>query len=190
MFKQLTLSLLALLLLLPGASLVAAEAAGTPAAKASQKPQPLHPKVFQFTDRSGETIELLISERGIKLLTPKGKSAILMFYIYSGTPCRHELQLFSKLAPEYKDLAFITFELKGLKADAFPAFENELGIKGLHMIDSAQALPFAQFLAKLIRWPGSVPLIIAIDKKGEVKHMQLGAMNEEELKKLIATLNG
>jgi hypothetical protein len=160
----------------------------SPDTQAKEQNKILKPKVYRFTDRSGQIVELLVYEQGIKLLAPKEKAAILMFYIYTGSPCRHELQLFSKLAPNHKDLTFVTFELKGLKPDGFPAFEKELGIKGLHMIDSAQARPFAQFIAQITGWTGAVPLIIALDKKGNVQHMQLGAMNEEQLKKLFAAL--
>ena len=160
----------------------------SPDTQAKEQNKILKPKVYRFTDRSGQIVELLVYEQGIKLLTPKEKAAILMFYIYTGSPCRHELQLFSKLAPNHKDLAFVTFELKGLKPDQLRDFEKELGLKGLHMIDSAQAVPFAQYIAQLIQWPGSVPLIIAVNGKGEVKHMQLGAMNEEELRKLAELL--
>ena len=159
------------------------------AAPAAQEQQVLNPKVFEFTDTHGQKIEILVSEKGIKLLNFKGKSAVLMFYIYSGTPCRNELQLFSKLKPELKDTEFVAFELKGLKPDQLKDFEKELKLKGLHLIDTAQAMPFAQFIAQLIKWPGSVPLIIAVTKEGEVKHMQLGAMNEEQVRKLAAELN-
>jgi peroxiredoxin len=162
----------------------------TPPATQASQPQEktLKPKVYRFEDRNGQTIELLVHEQGIKLLAPKGKAALLMFYIHTGSPCRHELQLFSRLAPQYKDLAIITFELKGLAPEGFPTFEKELGIKGLHMIDSTQARPFAQFLAQITGWTGAVPLIIAIDKEGHVKHMQLGAMDEAQLKKLLSAL--
>ena len=185
MFKRLMITSVAAAALLLGSPLSAAEASGTPA----KEQQVLNPKVFEFTDTDGQKIEILISEKGIKLLNPKEKNAVLMFYIYSGTPCRNELQLFTKLKPELKDLEFVTFELKGLKPDQLREFEKELNLKGLRMVDSAQALPFAKFIAQLIQWPGSVPLIIAVTKNGEVKHMQLGAMKEDEIKKLAETLD-
>ena len=168
MFKRLMITSVAAAALLLGSPLSAAEASGTPA----KEQQVLNPKVFEFTDTDGQKIEILISEKGIKLLNPKEKNAVLMFYIYSGTPCRNELQLFTKLKP-----------------DQLREFEKELNLKGLRMVDSAQALPFAKFIAQLIQWPGSVPLIIAVTKNGEVRHMQLGAMKEDEIKKLAETLS-
>jgi len=185
MFKRTIVTSITAAVLLLSAPLNAEEtAAKTPAAQ-----QVLKPKVFEFTDTAGKKIEILVSEQGIKLLNFEDKNAILIFYINSGTPCRNELQLFTKLKPELKNLEFVTFELKGLKPDQLKAFEKELKLKDLHMIDTAQAMPFAQFIARLIKWPGSVPLIIAVTKKGEVKHMQLGAMKEDEIKKLAEALD-
>jgi peroxiredoxin len=187
MFNRLILPILGAALLATS-GLGAAEAAVKPAAQSTQEQKTLHPKVFQFTDIAGRNVELLVSDQGIKLLSPKDKAAVLMFYIHSGTPCRKELQLFTKLKPDLKDLEFVTFELKGFKPEELKAFEKELKLKGLYMIDSAQALPFAKFIAQLTNWPGSVPFIIGINKKGEVKYMQLGALNEEQLKKLVEAL--
>ena len=159
-----------------------------PAAQAQAQQQAFQGRSFTFTDTRGQKIELAVTDKGIEFPTLKDKNVIMIFYIYTGTPCRNELKLFSKLKPELKDLEFVTFELKGLSPEKLKEFEKELGLKGLHMIDSAQAIPFAQYIAKLIQWPGSVPLIIAVTKDGQVKHMQLGAMSEEEIKKLAELL--
>ena len=188
MFKRLVLSSVALAALLLASPLSAGESNTTTPQAAPAKQQPIKPLVFEFTDSHGQKVALLISERGIKMLDPKGKNAILMFFIYSGTPCRNELQLFTKLKPELKDLEFVAFELKGLNPDQLKNFEKELNLKGIHLIDTAQAMPFAQFIAKLTKWQGSVPLIIAIDKKGDVKYMQLGALKEDQIKGLAAKL--
>jgi peroxiredoxin len=153
------------------------------------KEQAFQGRTFHFTDTNGAKIDVAVTDKGISLPTLQGKNAVMIFYIYSGTPCRNELKLFTKLKPELKDLEFVTFELKGLSPEKLKAFEKELGLKGLHMIDSAQAVPFAQYMAQLLQWPGSVPLIIAVTKTGEVKHMQLGAMNEEQVRKLAEMLN-
>jgi len=188
MLTRLILSSLAIGALLFISPVSAAESNATAAKASPARQQPIKPLVFEFTDSHNQKVALLISERGIKMLDPKGKSAILMFFIYSGTPCRNELQLFTRLKPRFKDLEFVAFELKGLKPDQLREFEKELKLKGVHLIDTTQAMPFAQFIAKLTKWQGSVPLLIAIDKKGNVKLMQLGAMSEDQLKKLAETL--
>ena len=181
MLRQLIPAALAAALLLSPAALSAEE-------KAPSAQEKFQGRSFTFTDTAGTKVQVDITNEGIKIPSLPGKNAVMIFYIHSGTPCRNELQLFTKLKPELKDLEFVTFELKGLKPDQLRDFEKELGLKGLHMIDSAQAVPFAQYIAQLIQWPGSVPLIIAVNGKGEVKHMQLGAMNEEELRKLAELL--
>ena len=56
------------------------------------------------------------------------------------------------------------------------------------MIDTKQALPFANYIASRARWQGSVPLLIVTDKNGTVKHMQLGAMSEDEVESILKKL--
>ena len=164
------------LLLLSAGALYAGEAADTTAS--AQAPEKLQ---FTFTDTHGQTFHLVPTDKGLSYPEFKGKKVFTIFYIYSGTPCRNELQTITKLKPKLPDMEFVAFELKGLKPDQLKAFEKELKLKGIHMVDTAQAMPFAQFIAKAAQWKGSVPLIILSNGQGEVKHMQLGAMSAQEI---------
>lgn len=143
---------------------------------------------FNFTTTSGEKIEVIDIATGLKFPSLKDKNVITMFYIYSGKPCRNELKLFSKIKTKYSDLEFVTFELKGLSPKELKDFKKELNLEGLHMIDKEQALSFASYIASRTGWKGPVPLLIVTDKKGAVKHTQLGAMNEEEINTLLKKL--
>ncbi len=143
---------------------------------------------FNFTTIEEKMIKIIETEEGFIFPTLKDKNVIIMFYIYSGKPCRNELELFTKIKAKYSDLEFVTFELKGLTPEKLKMFQNELSLKGLHMIDTQQALPFAKYISKRIQWQGSVPLLIVADKSGKVKHMQLGAMNEEETENILKKL--
>jgi peroxiredoxin len=136
---------------------------------------------FAFTDTHGQTFHILPGQKGLSYPEFKGKKVFAMFFIYSGTPCRNELQTLTRLKPKLKGMEVVAFELKGLKPDQLKAFEKELNLKGIHLVDTAQAMPFAQFIARAAGWKGSVPLIILSDEKGEVKHMQLGAMSAEQI---------
>ena len=162
-------------------------AAKTGTAQASQA-QSAKATSFNFTTIEGKKIEIIETENGFRFPTLKDKNIIMMFYIYSGKPCRNELKLFSKIKKSHADLEFVTFELKGLTPDKLKAFEKELDLKDLQMIDTQQALPFANYMSQRAQWQGSVPLLIITDKKGAVKHMQLGALNEEEIEKILKEL--
>jgi peroxiredoxin len=155
----------------------AAEAQADPAADTAQK-QALQ---FSFSDTHGQTFHIVPGQKGLSYPEFKGKKVFAMFFIYSGTPCRNELRILTKLKPKLADMEIVAFELKGLKPDQLKAFEKELTLQGIHLVDTAQALPFANFIARAAQWKGSVPLIILSDKNGEVKHMQLGAMTEKEI---------
>ncbi len=162
-------------------------AAKTGTTQASQAQSAEAPS-FDFTTTEGKKIEIIETEDGFRFPTLKDKNVIMMFYIYSGKPCRNELKLFTKIKKSHADLEFVTFELKGLNPEELKAFEKELALKDLQMIDTQQALPFANYISQRAQWQGSVPLLIITDKKGRVKHMQLGAMNEEEIEKILKEL--
>ncbi len=166
---------------------ISTTAAKTATQQASQA-QPVEAPSFDFTTIEGKKIEIIEAENGFRFPTLKDKNIIMMFYIYSGKPCRDELKLFTKIKKSHADLEFVTFELKGLTPKELKTFEKELALKDLQMIDTQQALPFANYISQRAQWQGSVPLLIITDKKGGVKHMQLGAMNEEETEKILKEL--
>ncbi|ADV46168.1 TlpA family protein disulfide reductase [Nitratifractor salsuginis] len=177
--RKILLSLL--IALISGINGVAAE---TSPASATQ-PAPQSPQTqklqFTFTDTHGQIFHIIPGPKGLNYPEFKGKKVFAMFFINSGTPCRNELQTLTQLKPKLKDMEVVAFELKGLKPDQLKAFEKELSLQGIHLVDTAQALPFANFIARVAGWKGSVPLIILSDKNGEVKHMQLGAMTAKEI---------
>jgi hypothetical protein len=165
--------------------------AQSPEANATTAAQPAAPKVlsFDFTDTHATKIRVEETPDGLRYTTLPGKNVINMFYIYSGTPCRNELKMFSeKILPKHPDLAIVTYELKGLSPEKLKAFEAELGLKGIHLINTQQAMPFADYIARRIRWQGSVPLLIVSNKNGTVKHMQLGAMSAEQTEAILKKL--
>ena len=143
---------------------------------------------FNFTTSEEKKINIIEIKDGLEFSTLKDKNVIVLFYIYSGEPCRNQLKLFSKIRTEHADLEFVTFELKGLSPDKLKDFQKELSLKDLHMIDTEQALPFANYIAQRMRWQGPVPLLIVADKSGIIQHAQLGAMNEEEINSLLKKL--
>ncbi len=143
---------------------------------------------FSFTTLEEKKINIIGIEDGLEFSTLKDKNVIVLFYIYSGEPCRNQLKLFSKIRTKHSDLEFVTFELKGLSSDKLKNFQKELSLKDLHMINTEQALPFASYIAQRMGWKGPVPLLIVLNKSGLIKHAQLGAMNEEEINNLLKKL--
>ena len=145
---------------------------------------------FSFTDTEGQSFHIVPGSKGLSYPEFKDKAVFAMFFIHTGTPCRNELQLLSKLKSKMPEMEVVAFELKGLKPDGLKAFEKELKLRGIHLVDTAQAMPFARFIARVASWQGSVPLIILTDKKGAVVHMQLGAMTKKEIKAYYKKIGG
>jgi hypothetical protein len=188
MLRKIAIALLGLMIFAGVSAINAAETGSDTKNSVSKISEVSKRPTFSFTDTAGSKIEIVETRDGLSFPTLKNKNVIVLFYLYSGTPCRNELKLFSAFREKSENIEFVTFELKGLKKDQLKDFEKELGISGLHMIDMTQAMPFVEYIARRIGWRGSVPLIIAVDGKGSAKLTQLGALSGEELENLAKKL--
>jgi len=146
-------------------------------------------QVLKFTleDVSGKKVEIEQTNDGLKYNNFKDKNVILFFYLYDGAPCQGQLETFKQVAKDKKDLEIVTIELKGLDKDALAKYAKEKGLN-FHMITGKSAGDFVNYIAYRAKWRGTVPFIIITDKTGAVKHIQIGAMNKEQLESKLSAL--
>ena len=57
------------------------------------------------------------------------------------------------------------------------------------MVTGKSAMNFVNYIAQRAQWRGTVPFIIITNKKGVAKHIQIGAMNKEQLNKVLDSIN-
>jgi peroxiredoxin len=143
---------------------------------------------FNLEDIAGNKIEIAQTNDGLEYKSFKDKNTILFFYLYDGAPCQGQLATFKEIAKDKKDLEIVTIELKGLDKDALAKYTKEKGLD-FHMVTGKSAMDFVNYIAYRAKWRGTVPFIIVTDKKGAVKHIQIGAMNKEQLNKVLDSLN-
>jgi peroxiredoxin len=143
---------------------------------------------FTLEDVAGNKIEIEQTNSGLKYKNFKNKNVILFFYLYSGAPCQGELETFKKVAKDKKDLEIVTIELKGLDKKALAEYAKKKDLN-FHMITGKSAKNFVNYIAYRAKWKGTVPFIIITDKKGAVQHIQIGAMNKEQLNSILSKLN-
>jgi len=142
---------------------------------------------FTLEDVSGKKIEIEQTNDGLKYNNFKDKNVILFFYLYDGAPCQGQLATFKDVAKDKKDLEIVTVELKGLNKEQLAKYAKDKGLN-FNMVTGKSANNFVNYIAYRAKWKGTVPFIIITDKKGAVKHIQIGAMNKEQLESKLSTL--
>ena len=145
---------------------------------------------FTLEDVNGNKIEIEQTDDGLKYNSLKDKNVILFFYLNDGAPCQGELKTFNEFVKDKKDIEIVTIELKGLDKEALKKYQQERNIEKFHNIVGKSAGDFVNYIAYRARWQGTVPFIIITDKKGAVKHIQIGAMNKAQLEDIYKKLNG
>jgi len=156
----------------------------------SNKTTQTEKQAMQFTlnDTAGNKIEIADTKDGLDYKNFKDKNVILFFYLYDGAPCQGQLATFKEVAKDKKDLEIVTIELKGLDKDGLAKYAKEKALD-FHMVTGKSAMNFVNYIAQRAQWRGTVPFIIITNKKGVAKHIQIGAMNKEQLNKVLDSIN-
>jgi len=142
---------------------------------------------FAFEDTAGSKIEVTQTNDGLKY-SFGDKNVILFFYLYDGAPCQGQLETFKEFIKDKKDLEIVTVELKGLDKEGLAKYAKEKNLN-FHMVTGKSAGEFVNYIAYRAKWQGTVPFIIITNKASAVKHIQIGAMNKEQLQNAYDKLN-
>jgi peroxiredoxin len=159
-------------------------ASGSTAANSTPSVEKNEALSFKFKDINGFDIKISETKNGIKFDTIKDKDVILFFYIYDGAPCQKELKIFQEYTQENSNVDVVAVELKGLDREQLKEYAKKKGVT-YHMVTGKDASRFVQYIAYRASWKGMVPFILIVDKSGNVKHIQVGAMSKDEIDKII-----
>jgi len=139
---------------------------------------------FNFKAVDGTEIKVQEMKNGLKYLNFPDKNVILFLYIYDGAPCQKELEIFKKYKEQNKDVEIIAVELKGLDKDKLLKYSQDKKLNFYNVVGK-DAMNFVQYIAYRAQWQGTVPFIIITDKNGEVKYINVGLMNKDQLDKVL-----
>jgi thiol-disulfide isomerase/thioredoxin len=143
---------------------------------------------FTLYDIDGKSIEVLDIKEGLKFVGHDNAVFLIMFG-HNCPPCKVEIPILKYLAQNYKGkLSIIALEVQGYSSDELKKFRDEYEIN-YTLISGKENSNFVGHVAQRAGWKGAIPLLIAIDKKGEVQYLHAGPIKTSKLESLITQLN-
>lgn len=133
---------------------------------------------FELKDMKGNTV---------KLSDYKGKKVYLKFWATWCGPCRQSMPELNKLVEEKdRDFEILTIMAPGLQGEKteeeFVKWFDQQDYKSVPVLYNPDGSAFADYQVR------SIPTEVFIDSHGKIGHVQLGAISNEDAKKIIKEL--
>ncbi|WP_294955132.1 TlpA disulfide reductase family protein [Sulfurovum sp.] len=145
--------------------------------------------VMNITDINGHTYHITGTEQGFKIKGLEGKIIFLEFFGHRCPPCLASIPHLIDMQKKYKDkLAVISIEVQGLTNGQLQQFAKEKGMNYI-VVANEKAGKFTDYIAQRAQWRGSIPFMVALDKKGNVQFVQAGMLPESSLEELVRQLD-
>ena len=146
---------------------------------------------FTLTTIDNKDINITETKEGLNLKEFEGKAVLIALFGHRCPPCIKEIPEFIKLTNNHKnDLAIVAIESQDHPSNAVKSFAEEHKIN-YNVVAGINHGDFISYLAKRAGYTKGVPLplLISIDKYGEVQGVQAGQLKEDELEFLVKDLN-
>jgi peroxiredoxin len=146
-----------------------------------------------INDKNITVSQIQISERdtGLEFKEFKGKAVLLALWGHRCPPCLKEIPEFIKLTNNHKDdLEIVAIEAQLHPANKVKEFANEHGMN-YNVVAGINHDDFLYYIATKAGYTDGVPLplLIAINKEGQVEDIHAGLVHEDELEMLVKELN-
>ena len=133
---------------------------------------------FELKDMKGNTV---------KLSDYRGKKVYLKFWATWCGPCRQSMPELNKLVEEKdRDFEILTIMAPGLQGEKteeeFVKWFDQQDYKSVPVLYNPDGSAFADYQVR------SIPTEVFIDSHGKIGHVQLGAISNEDAKKIIKEL--
>jgi len=136
-------------------------------------------------------LNLSETETGLEFEEFKGKPVLLALWGHRCPPCLKEIPEFIKLTEKHKDdLEIVAIEAQLYPTDLVKNFAIEHGMN-YNVVAGIEHNDFVNYIATMAGYTEGIPLplLIAINKDGEVEQVHAGLVREDELEMLIKDLN-
>ena len=133
---------------------------------------------FELKDMKGNTV---------KLSDYKGKKVYLKFWATWCGPCRQSMPELEKLVKDSdRDFEILTIMAPGLQGEKteeeFVKWFDQQDYKSVPVLYNQDGSAFADYQVR------SIPTEVFIDSRGKIGHVQLGAISNDDAKKIIKEL--
>jgi thiol-disulfide isomerase/thioredoxin len=146
------------------------------------------PASFHMTTTDGKSITAVETADGVKFKEFGNKGTILVFFGNKCPPCMKEVPELIKLQNKYSSkVGIVGIEVQGYTPAQLKAFKTQKNIN-YNLISGNKYDGFVSYIAQRAGWSGAIPLLIGIDKKGEVQVVQSGYIPESSLNTIVETI--
>jgi thiol-disulfide isomerase/thioredoxin len=131
------------------------------------------------------------TETGLEFKEFKGKAVLLSLFGHRCPPCIKEIPEFIALTKAHpNDLEIIAIEAQRYPANKVKEFANDYQMN-YNVVAGVAYTDFIDYIATMAGYSRGIPLplLIAINKNGEVEQVHAGLMRKDELEILIKDLN-
>jgi len=144
-------------------------------------------------DKNITVTQLNISETetGLEFTEFKGKAVLLALWGHRCPPCLKEIPEFIKLTERHQnDLEIVAIEAQLYPTDKVKEFVTDHQMN-YNVVAGIEHNNFVNYIATMAGYSEGIPLplLIAINKDGEVEQVHAGLVREDELEMLIKDLN-
>ncbi len=144
---------------------------------------------IELTDIQGKKYTVTGTKEGLKISGMEGKVVFLEFFGHRCPPCLASIPHLIDLQKKHQGkLAIISVEVQGLSQDQLKAFAKKKGMN-YTIISGEQERLFVSYISQRAQWQGSIPFLLALDKKGDVQFIQAGMLPESSLEELFQQLS-
>jgi thiol-disulfide isomerase/thioredoxin len=165
----------------------------TPATTKTEKkttPEKFAKDIFTLTTLEGKKLHVDETNEGIRFQGHENRVTFLLFFGYRCPPCLGEIPALISLTKEqHKDLDIIAVEVQRLPEEDLKTFKKMKGINyTLLSGNQGENAQFVSYIGQRAQWGGSIPFLVALNPKSEVKVVHVGGMSLDEFKTLYEKL--
>ena len=149
------------------------------------------PLSFTLNTTDDKTITISDTAEGLNFHEFKGKAVLLTLFGHRCPPCLKEIPELIELTNKHKD----DLEIVAIESQLYPKKDvKEFVAEHKMNYNVVAGVDYNNFIAYIANRAGytrgiPLPLLIAINKDGEVESVQAGLVGEEELELLVKDLN-
>ena len=141
-------------------------------------------QTFELQTIDEQNISVIINNNNIQLKESEKKVVFLLFFGHNCKPCLKEIPLLKQLMDKkHEDLTLLATDIHGYNKKDLTKFKEEKGIN-YPLLTREDNNKFIKFIKLKSNWRGSLPFLLVLNKKGEVKLAHRGALSLEKFEKI------